>query len=203
MNFWLKRTKVFAFTILLFAGSTIIKAQDSIYRLPIGMKINLRMETEINSKVSSVSDTFIAKIAKPVVIREQTVLPVGTIIEGRVTKIERAASGSQSGKMEIRFETIKFPNGEKREIEGVLVNELKAESNAATSILSIVGGTAIGAIFGAVSKSNNGVLIGAGLGAGAGTSVALLRRGKDVRIKSAQEFEIELKKEVILPVIDY
>lgn len=203
MNFWLKQTKIFALIILFFAGSTIIQAQDSIYKLPIGTKISLQMETEINSKVSSVDDTFIAKISKPVIVREETVLPVGTIIEGRVIKIERAAAGGQAGRMEVRFETIKFPGGEKRAIEGVLVNELKAESVTATNILSVVGGTAIGALFGAVSKSNNGALIGAGIGAGAGTGVALLKKGKNVRIKTAEEFEIELKKEVVLPVQDY
>ena len=202
MNFWLKQTKVFALIILFFASSTIIQAQDSIYKLPVGTKISLQMETEISSKVSSVDDTFITKISKPVIVREETVLPIGTIIEGRVIKIERAAAGRQAGRMEVRFETIKFPGGEKREIEGVLVNELKAESVTTTSILSVVGGTAIGALFGAVSKSNNGALIGAGVGAGAGTGVALLRKGKNVRIKTAEEFEIELKKEVVLPVQD-
>ena len=34
------------------------------------------------------------------------------------------------------------------------------------------------------------------------TSVFLLK-GKDVRLREDQEFEIELKKEVILPVMDY
>jgi hypothetical protein len=203
MNFWLKPTKVFAFTILFFASFTIIRAQDSIYKLPPGTKMILQMETEINSKVSSVNDTFTAKISKPVIVREQTVLPTGTIIEGRITKVERAASGGQSGKMEVKFETIKFPDGVKREIEGFLVNELKAESTATTSVLAVVGGTAIGALFGAVSKSDNGVLIGAGVGAGAGTGFALLRKGKNVRIKTSEEFEIELKKEVVLPVLDY
>lgn len=203
MNFLLKQTKVFAFTILFFASFTITGAQDSIYRLPAGTKMSLQMETEISSKVSSVNDTFLAKVSKPVIIREQTVLPTGTVIEGRVTKIERAASGGQGGKMEIKFETIKFPGGVKREIEGFLVNELKAESTAATSVLAVVGSTAIGALFGAVSKSDNGTLIGAGIGAGAGTGFAFLRKGKNVRIKTSEEFEIELKKEVVLPVIDY
>jgi hypothetical protein len=69
--------------------------------------------------------------------------------------------------------------------------------------LSVVGGTALGALFGAVTKTPNGALIGAGIGAGAGTTVALLKKGKDVRVKRSQEFEIELKKEVMLPVQDY
>jgi len=46
-------------------------------------------------------------------------------------------------------------------------------------------------------------LIGAGIGGGVGTAVALLRKGKDVRIRKGEEFEIELRKEVMLPVLDY
>lgn len=203
MNFWLKPTKIFAFTFLLFALSNGAHAQDSIYRLQAGTKIRLRMETEINSKVSSVNDTFLTEIAAPVIVRETIVLPAGTIIEGRVTKVEPAALGGQSGKMEVKFETLRFSGGVKRDIEGVLVNQLKAESSSTAGILSVVGGTAIGAIFGAVSKADNGALIGAGIGAGAGTGAALLRKGKNVRIRSDEEFEIRLEKEVLLPVLGY
>ena len=203
MNFWLEKTKIFALILLFFASFSSVKSQDSIYQLQSGTKIRLRMETEINSNVSSVNDTFITRIAKPVVVRETIVLPAGTIIEGRVTKIERSSTGGQSGKMEVVFETLLFADGIKRSIEGDLVNQLKAESIRKSNILTIIGGTALGAVFGAVSKTENGSLIGAGIGAGAGTSIALLRKGKNVRIKSDEEFEIELKKAVNLPVRDY
>ncbi|MBK6724919.1 MAG: hypothetical protein IPG58_17140 [Acidobacteria bacterium] len=70
------------------------------------------------------------------------------------------------------------------------------------SILSILGGAAAGALVGAAS-SPTGALIGAGVGAGAGTGAALLRKGKDVRIRRGEEFEIELRKPVTLTVLDY
>ncbi len=206
MNFWQEKTKIFALIFLLFlffANFLSIKAQDSIYQLQSGTKIRLRMETEINSKVSGIGDTFITRIAKPVVVRETIVLPTGTIIEGRVTKVERPATGGQSGKMEVVFETLLFADGIKRSIEGDLVVQLKAESIQKSNILTIFGGAAVGAIFGAVSKTENGALIGSGIGAGAGTGIALLRKGRNVRIKSDEEFEIELKKPVTLPVRDY
>ncbi|HQU85169.1 MAG TPA: hypothetical protein PKY59_18665 [Pyrinomonadaceae bacterium] len=203
MNFWLKKTKIFATLILLFASFNLTKAQDSIYKLQAGTKIRLKMETEINSKVSSENDTFLTKVSEPVKVRDSLVLPADTIIEGRVVKVEKASAGGRGGKMEIVFESIRFPNGEKRAIEGVLVKDLKAESSQSFSLLSVLGGTAVGAIIGAVSKTDNGAIIGAGIGAGAGTGVAFARKGKDVRIKTDEEFEIELKKEVILPVQDY
>lgn len=203
MNFSRLTTKIFAFHFLFFASFLPLKAQDSIYRLEAGTKIRVSMDNEINSEVAGVNDTFTTTIAEPVKVRETIVLPVGTVIEGRVVKVERASAGGKSGSLSVRFETIRFENGEKRQIEAVLVNELKAASAQKTNLLAIIGGTALGAILGAVSKAENGALIGAGVGAGAGAGVALARKGKNVRIKTDEKFEIELKKQVLLPVLDY
>jgi hypothetical protein len=120
-----------------------------------------------------------------------------------VTKVKRAALGGKSGSLEVSFETLRSPNGEKQKIEGVLVNRLNAESSSTANALTIIGGTALGAIVGAASKAQSGALIGTGIGAGAGTSIAFLRKGKDVKIKTDEEFEIELTQNLTLPVQDY
>ncbi len=205
MTMLLITTKVFAFFSLLFTIS--ISANDqtdySIYQLQTGTKIRVRMDNEINSKVSSENDTFTVKISEPLKVRESVVLPIGTIIEGRITKVKRAALGGKSGSLEVSFETLRSPDGAKQKIEGVLVNRLNAESSLTANALTIIGGTALGAIVGAASKSQSGALIGAGVGAGAGTSIAFFRKGKDVKIKTDEEFEIELTKNVTLPAQDY
>jgi hypothetical protein len=205
MNIWLITTKVFAFFSLLFVITISVNAQtdSSIYQLQVGTRIRVRMDNEINSKVSSENDTFTAKISEPLKVRESVVLPIGTIIEGRVTKVRRAALGGKSGSLEVSFESLRSLDGVKQKIEGALVKRLTAESSSTATVLTIVGGTALGGIIGAVSKAQNGVLTGAGIGAGAGTGIAFLRKGKDVKIKTDEEFEIELTKDVTLPVEDY
>jgi len=204
MNFFVIETKIFAFLFLIFVNSLFVGAQsDSIFRLPAGTKIRLSMDSEISSKVSVANDTFTTTVAEPLSIRESIVLPTGTVIEGRIMKVAGAGFGGRDGKMQLRFETIRFSNNQKREIDGHLVSELGAASSQTGNIFAVLGGTALGAIIGSVSKSNNGLLIGAGIGAGAGTGVAVLRKGKDVRIRTDEEFEIELKQEVTLPVSDY
>ena len=203
MNFRRHATKIFAFLFLFFASFSQSDAQDSIYQLAAGTRIRVSMDNEISSAVASVNDTFTTVVAEPVKVRETIVLPVGTVIEGRITSVEPAALGGKSGKLVVKFETIRFENGEKREIEGVLANELKAASSPKTGILAVIGGTALGALLGSVSKAENGALIGAGIGAGAGTGVALARKGKNVRIKTDEKFEIQLTKQVTLPVLDY
>jgi hypothetical protein len=202
MNFWRKATKVFALFSLFFVNSIFISAQ-SVYEIPSGTKIRIQMDNEINSKVSSAGDTFTTTISEPVKVRETVVLPIGTVIEGRVTEVKRASIGRKNGSMRILFETLRLLTGEKREIKGVLVNQLAAESSQAASILTVAGGTALGAIFGTVSKSQNGALIGAAIGTGAGAGVAFLQKGKDVRIKADEKFEIELTSNVVLPPQDY
>ena len=205
MNIRFITTKVFAFFSLLFAISISANAQtdSSIYQVPAGTKIRVRMDNEINSKVSSENDTFTVKISEPLKVRESVVLPIGTIIEGRVTKVRRTALGAKNGSLEVSFETLQSLDGVKQKIEGALVNRLTAESSSTATALTIIGGTALGGIIGAISKVENGALIGAGIGAGAGTSIAFLRKGKDVKIRTDEEFEIELKKDVTLPVRDY
>lgn len=204
MNFFARVAKVFAVLFLFFVNFSALNAQpDSIYRLPAGTKIMLSMDAGISSKVSAVNDTFTTTVSKPLSVRNSVVLPAGTVIEGRVTRVSSAASGGRNGLMQVRFETIRFDNDQKRAIDGLLVNELKAASSRTSDLLTVFGGTALGAIFGAVSKIENGTLIGAGIGAGAGTGVAVLRKGKEVYIRTNEEFEIELKSEVTLPVRDY
>ncbi|MDQ3063918.1 MAG: hypothetical protein M3R14_13820 [Acidobacteriota bacterium] len=205
MNFWRLATKVFAFIFLLFINFTFLNAQtdSSIYQLQAGTIMRLQMDNEINSKVASVNDTFTTTLTVPVKVQETVVLPVGTVIEGRVTKVKRASYGGKGGSLEVSFQTLQLLNGGKRGIEGVLVTELKAETSQTANVLTILGGTALGGIVGAVSRNQNGSLIGAGVGAGVGTSIAFLRKGSDVKIRAAEEFEIKLTKNVNLPVQDY
>ena len=205
MNFWLIKTKIFAFIFLFFLSSIATNAQidSSIYQIPAGTLIQVRMDNEINSKVAGVNDTFTATLAAPIVIRQTVVVPTGTLIEGRVTKVKRASFGGKGGILEVTFQTLQLNDGVKREIEGVLVNELVTEPSQTENILTIIGGTALGGIVGAISKLENGGLIGAGVGAGAGTSVAFLRKGKDVSIKADEKFEVKLTKKVTLPVQDF
>ncbi|MEO7674804.1 MAG: hypothetical protein ABIU09_12105 [Pyrinomonadaceae bacterium] len=204
MNFVARVSKVFAVLFLFFVNFFTANAQsDSLYRLPAGTKIMLNMDSGISSKISSVNDTFTTTVSKPLSVRSSVVLPVGTVIEGRVTKVSSAASGGKDGRMLVRFETIRFADNRKRSIDALLVNELKPASSRTRDMFTVFGGTALGAIFGAVSKGEKGALIGAGIGAGTGVGIAVLRKGTDVFLRTNEAFEIELRSEVTLPARDY
>lgn len=207
MNFWRLASEIFAVFSLFFVSFISAGAQQiigsSVYDIQAGTRIRVAMDNEITSRVGSVNDTFTATISEPLVVREVLILPVGTVIEGRILKVKNASAGGRNGNLTISFETIRLPSGAKRQIEGVLVKDLKADASPKIKAVMIMGATALGGIIGAVSKAQNGALIGAGIGAGAGTGFALLQKGKDVGIKADEKFEIKLVKDVTLPAQDF
>ena len=136
-------------------------------------------------------------------VREAVVLPIGVIIDGRIIAVKRASSGKKNGSLILAFEMLRFETGEKREISANLVNQLNIKSSPTKDILTVLGSAGIGAIIGGVSKSGTGAGIGAAAGTGIGLGAVFLQKGKDVRIKAREEFEIELTKTVTLPVKDY
>jgi len=190
-----------ALALLIFANSQLFAQDDSIYRLPAGTKLTLRMDAEVNSHVASVNDTFLAYVARPVRQRDAVVVPENTVVEGRVTQVTPASGGGDGGSLDVVFETMRFDTLT-RKIEAVPVNSYRGGSKRKIGVLSILGGIAAGALVGS-GTSGRGTLIGAGVGAGVGSIIALAAKGKELRLKKGQEFEIELRKELIVPAIDY
>lgn len=204
MRIFLFGTKVFAFSTLIFLSFSTAAAQpDPSYLLRPGTRLSLRMDTEINSSSASRNDTFTATVARPVMLNGVEILPAGVGVEGRITEVSRAAVGGRDGRLKVRFETLKFSNGRTRGIEGAMVGEIKADPRSAFNTLAVLGSVGAGTLIGASTKSGSGTLAGAGIGAGIGLGIAFLRKGRDVRIKTGEEFEIELSNEVTLPARDY
>ena len=203
--------KVFALLILFFVINYPLRAQapdelkkqtDSIYRIPVGTRIRLRMEGVINSKFSTANDTFLARVAVPVVIRDVAVVPAGTLVEGRITEASPAGLGSRDGRIDFRMETLKFSDEVNRSIDGEPVAPLKAKRHSSRWFPAI-GGTVLGAAVGFAVGSVPGAVIGAGIGSGIGAGAGFSRKGRNVGLKDDAVFEIILKKEVVLPVLDY
>lgn len=208
MKKFLKVTEIFAFLwILFFANSILLPAQtandESIFVIPPGTMLDVRMDNEINSKVSKSEDTFTVTVFKPVTLRGVEILPVGTVIEGRILSVEAASFGRKNGSFKVKFETLKLENGVTRKIDADLFEFKEAKDSDSFGIFAIAGGSAIGALAGALTGGGKNSLIGAGLGAGAGTSLALMKKGREMRIKANEGLKIKFNKEVILPVEDF
>lgn len=202
MNCWRLASNVFAAFLLVFVNLISAHAQ-SVYDVQAGTLLRVAMDNEVSSKVARVNDTFTATVTEPLIIREVLVLPVGTVVEGRILKAKSASAGGRNGNLTVSFETMRLADGTKLPIEAVLVSSLKVNSSPKLKVAAVAGTTAFGTIIGAVSKQKNGALFGAGIGAGAGIGFALLQKGSNVRIKADEKFEIKLVKNVTLPARDF
>lgn len=194
-------TKVFAVSTLIFLSFSSLAAQPggSIYELPVGTRIKVRMDTEINSRVNRVNDTFIVRVIEPVFNRGVEMIPKGSIIDGRILKGSSAAYLGYDGVLEVDFVRLRLNRKDAIEIDAGLVKRFHAPSRTLFKAATIGGLTAVGALVGSALNSRSGTMVGAAIGAGSGSVIAFGRKGSDVRVKTNQEFEIVLKKEAVLP----
>ncbi|MFY9662654.1 MAG: hypothetical protein WAJ97_18685, partial [Terriglobales bacterium] len=54
--------------------------------LPTGTAVKMKLETTLATFSSKAGDPFSARVTEPLVMDGKTVIPIGTTVEGRVTK---------------------------------------------------------------------------------------------------------------------
>ncbi len=152
-------------TLVIFGISVPAAAQpDSIYKLPAGTHVRLSVDIELSSKVASVNDTFLAGVTKPIVVNDTVVLPEGSLVEGRVTRVSPAGGFGRSGSLGIVFEKLKVFGGT-RQIDGKLAGDIEPDKPFFL--------------------------------------IACFVKGREARLRKDKEFEIEIRRDVPLPVIAY
>jgi hypothetical protein len=170
------------------------------YVLEQNQYFRLRMNQTISSAKSRMGDRFKATVITPVYADGVEVVPAGSIIEGRVTRVTAARSRQRDGEIAVAFDTLVVPDGKRHAIDGVLTelqdtdhgevdaeNEVSGHSSDKRKIIYVGGGTAGGAILGGVIGGAKGAGIGAILGAGAGVAGVLLTKGNEAELRSGTE----------------
>lgn len=174
----------------------------------VGTIISVQIESEISSKNSAVNDTFLTALTEAIVVNGVELLPAKTVIQGRISKVEKSARGGKPGILELTFDKIKFLDGSSREMKGELVDLagkselLKGKSATVGNVALIGGGIGVGTTIGIASGGNKSV-IGGLLGAGIGISSVFLRKGDEATLKANSKLVIKITEKLVLPVKDY
>jgi len=233
MNKWVKffTAAVFA-AVLAMSGATDLSAQvkkrpvirkkttvvkrpvvkATVYTVPAGKRIRVRMEDSISSKTAKAGDRFTVVVREPVYASSgAVVIPEGSEIIGRVDAVTPAKKGGKPGTLDMSFVQVVLPNGSKRAINGSLTelvsDDAKSDSEGTASgdkmkhrkVIFIGGGGAGGAILGGAIGGGKGALIGGLLGAGGGFLGEKLTKGEEAEVKSGTEFGVYLNQAVSLP----
>ena len=183
--------------------------------IPAGSKIPLLLKQAISTKNAREGDAVYAETAFPFVVNEHILVPAGTYIQGKISRVERA--GRVKGRAEIlmHFTSMIYPTGYTIMLPGSVENTPGAENNGVKDKEGTIRqdsdtgkkiedaarngayGGAVGGIGGGLATGGlNGARIGAGAGAAAGIAWALLKRGADVRLEVGTSIEMEIQREI-------
>ncbi len=183
-----------------------------LYTVQRGQTFRVRMNETISSKTARIGDRFTTTVTEPVYSDTGViVIPVGSIVTGRVDSVKPAKKGGDPGSIDASFIEVKLPNGTRRAINGSLtdLNTKQAKSDAEGSasgddrkndkIIFIGGGAAGGAILGGAIGGGKGAAIGGILGAIGGLAGERLTKGEEAEVRSGTEFGIYLNQSISMP----
>jgi len=180
------------------------------WTLPSDTVVNVQMNSTLSSRTARVGDKFIATVTVPVYVNGQTVIPAGSIVEGRVTQVTPAKRMNRSGTIGIDFDDLVFPNGSRVGLVGSLTSadpetrrhiddesRVSGPGNKRPAVF-IGGGGAIGAVLGGIAGGGKGAVLGGLGGAAAGGAAVLLAKGEEAQVPAGTPFGVQLKQSLII-----
>lgn len=192
--------------------AVVVRPAIPVYTVDSGTIVRTRMNQTINSKTARVGNTFTVTVTEPVYSSNGVVvIPTGSILTGRVNSVKMAAKGGQPGEIDVRFVSVRLPNGKIKAINGSLTdldagksssdNEggVRGDTMKNRKVIFIGGGAAGGAILGAIVGGGKSTAIGAIAGAAGGFLGERFLRGPEAEVKSGTEFGVYLNQSVALP----
>jgi hypothetical protein len=152
----------------------------------------VQFDTKVGTDISRVGDGVEIHLLKPVEAEGREVLPVSTILFGRVVSVRKGDTHKKVVPvLRLAFELVRLPDGRTFPVKASLANLGVSESidseGAATptpntksgNVAAAAGTAGVGAGIGAIAGGGSGAAKGAGVGAGIGILGDLLTRNSD------------------------
>ena len=138
--------------------------------IPAGTRITVRVVSSINSGTARIGQGFDANLTRSLVVNGKTIARAGAPVRGKVTYAKTSGRLHDPGQLTLRLTAV--------EVDGRMVPvstsscHAEGKSHKKSNLEKIGGGTAAGALIGALAGGGKGAAIGAAAGAGAGTGLA-------------------------------
>lgn len=178
--------------------------------IPSGTKVPLKLDHAISTKESRDGDAVYAETTFPVVVNDRVLIPSGTYVQGRISRIQRAGRVKGRAEVQMHFTTLIYPSGYTVMLPGAVENApgvdntnmkgeegtIRGDSQTAEKVGTVAGSTATGTVIGAATGGAKGALIGTGIGGAVGSAIALLTRGHDVKIDAGTTLEMVIQRDI-------
>jgi hypothetical protein len=178
--------------------------------IPAGTRVPLSLKQAISTKTAKDGDPVYAATAFPFVVNDRVVIPAGTYIQGKITRVQRGGHVKGRAEVLIHFTSMIYPSGYTVMLGGSVENTpgaektsmkdsegtIRQDSDAGKKAKTTAEGATTGAVIGAVTNGLKGAGIGAGVGGVAGLAIGMLSRGADVRLEPGTSIEMEIQRDV-------
>ena len=150
--------------------------------LPAGATMDVTLDQQLGTQSSHVGDNFAATVANSVVAQNgRTAVPAGAKVWGHVSAVKAASNATEQAAIVLDFDSLTF-NGTRYPFEAnVTATNLQRQGGVSSNetlknaAIGAAAGAALGAILSGADKDK--ILLGAGLGAVAGTAISLGQGG--------------------------
>ena len=177
------------------------------YTLWAGTELRFRLSETLTTSRNHAGDRFSAVINHAVMLNGQTLIPAGSLVEGRIMQVKRPGRFRGVGRMRITPDRISLPSGKSYDVSAELVGVYMAEGVRVGEDEGLLKGPnsrrrdAMGAAVGGAVGAGVGVLTGAlgtGLlgGAVVGWVSRLATRRQDLVLPAGTELAFELTRPV-------
>ncbi|MBI2683504.1 MAG: TrbI/VirB10 family protein [Acidobacteriales bacterium] len=182
------------------------------YALPAGTVVKMRLETGVTTASNKPGDTFTGRVTEDLYYQGKVVVPVGSSIQGSVTKVDEKRRIKGRSILELRPEYVTLPDGSRYVmVAGVTGTDAGTKVDNEGRILApsidkrdkieMAVATGGGAGFGAlVAHSGKGALIGAVIGGGAAVGY-WLSKTKSASLPAGTEITMELSRPMALTAV--
>jgi hypothetical protein len=199
----MKKKFVVVMCVMLFAAATVAQTNLS---LPAGTALKMKLENNLATFSSQNGDSFSARVTEPVMLDGKTVLPIGTTVQGRVTKVNEPRRIAGKPTIGIFPEAVVLPNGERYMLNAVLVDtnrghgtdvneegQFKGAGHDGKDLTEIGFGTGGGMLVGGLIGGGKGTLIGGTVGATL-TVAHWLGKKRSAMLPAGTELVMELSR---------
>jgi hypothetical protein len=158
--------------------------------IPAGTQITVRLNDPLDSERNQVGDTFHGNLGAPIVVDDQTVIPMGADVVGRVADVKSA--GRFAGNSVLTLELISLSvNGKTYNVQSNQWSRAGKGEGKNTAVKA-GGGAAIGALIGGLAGGGKGAAIGAAAGGATGTGVAATKKGEQIKLGPESTLNFQL-----------
>jgi hypothetical protein len=191
------------------APTDTMQLRGGVSTIPTGTSLLVKMQQPLSSYSNNLGEPVSAQLENDVFVNNSITIPSGSEVLGQVTNVARSGRMGRHGELDVRFHSIRTPQGRVIPILGHIVTSdntciLRGTSYktdiakgigvaAGGTATGAAGGTAVGGLLGVVGT---GAIVGTALGGIAGITYALARQGKDVVLPSGARLNVTVGQDV-------